>query len=195
MQNGDTIFVATTDSIQIFKNGKKVAQETMKSPKAPSSIAANPAVSGEFAVGSEDTHVYIYTSSGSSITLKTTLSSSHREVTALAYSSSGEYLAAGDSSGKIILYAMSGGEYSVKTPRWAYHVGRISCLKFNDAGTHCVSGSLDTHVYVWSTLDVGKYIAIKNASKDGVWGVAWVGEKRIVSAGGDGAVKVWDVAI
>jgi WD40 repeat protein len=58
-----------------------------------------------------------------------------------------------------------------------------------------VSASLDTHVYVWSTLDFGKYIAIKNASKDGVWGVAWVGDKKIVSSGGDGAIKVWDVAI
>jgi WD repeat-containing protein 1 (actin-interacting protein 1) len=116
-------------------------------------------------------------------------------VTALAYSPSGEYLAAGDSSGKIILYGVSSGEYIVKTQLWAYHVARITSLKFNHEGTHCVSGSLDTHVYVWSALEFGKYIAIKNASKDGVWGVAWVGPKRIVSSGGDGAVKVWDVAI
>lgn len=42
---------------------------------------------------------------------------------------------------------------------------------------------------------MGKYIAIKGASKDGVWGVSWVGEKRIASSGGDAAVKIWDITI
>jgi hypothetical protein len=52
-QNGNTIFVATKDNIQVFQNGKKVVQEAMKTPKTPSAIAANPAVPGEFAVGAE----------------------------------------------------------------------------------------------------------------------------------------------
>ena len=56
-----------------------------------------------------------------------------------------------------------------------------------------MSGSLDTNVYVWSTENVGKYVAIKGASKDGVWGVGWVGEGRVVSAGGDASIKIWDV--
>jgi WD repeat-containing protein 1 (actin-interacting protein 1) len=58
-----------------------------------------------------------------------------------------------------------------------------------------VSGSLDTHVYVWNTQNVGKYIAIKGASKDGVWGVNWLGDKKIASTGGDAAVKIWAVTI
>ena len=56
-----------------------------------------------------------------------------------------------------------------------------------------MSGSLDTNVYVWNTDSVGKYVAIKGASKDGVWGVGWVGEGGVVSAGGDASVKIWDV--
>jgi len=116
-------------------------------------------------------------------------------VTALAYSPSGDFLAVGDSSGKIVLYSVSAGEYTVKTSRWSFHVGRITSLEFNSTGTHCVSGSLDTNVYIWSTQNVGKYIAIKGASKDGVWGVGWVGETKIVSTGGDAAVKVWEITI
>lgn len=58
-----------------------------------------------------------------------------------------------------------------------------------------MSGSLDTNVYIWSTQNVGKYIAIKSASKDGVWGVNWIGDKKIASTGGDAAVKIWDVTI
>lgn len=101
----------------------------------------------------------------------------------------------GDSSGKIILYTVSSGEYSAKTSRWSFHVARITALEFNATGTHCVSGSLDTNVYVWSTQSVGKYIAIKGASKDGVSGVAWIGDTKIVSSGGDAAIKVWEVSI
>jgi WD40 repeat protein len=123
------------------------------------------------------------------------LTGSRAQITSLAYSPSGEYLAAGDSSGKIIVYSISSGDYTVKSRAWAFHVARITSLKFNSTGSHCVSGSLDTHVYIWSTLSFNKYIAIKNASKDGVWGVSWLGENRVVSSGGDGAVKVWDVAI
>jgi WD40 repeat protein len=100
----------------------------------------------------------------------------------------------GDSTGKIVLYTVSG-DYEVKTSRWSFHVARITSLEFNAAGTHCVSGSLDTNIYVWSTQSVGKYIAINGASKDGVWGVSWVGEKRIASSGGDAAVKIWDITI
>jgi len=51
VQNGDTIFLATIKDIQISHKGKKLVQETTK--YAPSAIAANPAVSGEFAVGAE----------------------------------------------------------------------------------------------------------------------------------------------
>jgi WD repeat-containing protein 1 (actin-interacting protein 1) len=122
------------------------------------------------------------------------LTGSRAHITSLAYSPKGDFLAVGDSTGKIVLYTVSG-DYEVKTSRWSFHVARITSLEFNAVGTHCVSGSLDTNVYVWSTQSVGKYIAIKGASKDGVWGVSWVGEKRIASSGGDAAVKIWDITI
>jgi hypothetical protein len=51
VQNGDTVFVATIKDIQISQKGKKLVQETTKF--TPSAIAANPAHSGEFAVGAE----------------------------------------------------------------------------------------------------------------------------------------------
>jgi WD repeat-containing protein 1 (actin-interacting protein 1) len=38
-----------------------------------------------------------------------------------------------------------------------------------------------------------KNIAIKNAGPGGVNAVLWVGEKRLASAGQEGAVRVWDV--
>jgi WD repeat-containing protein 1 (actin-interacting protein 1) len=190
-QDSETVFLATITDIQVLQRGRKLVQEKPKF--VPSAIAANPVVKGEFAVGSEDTKVYIYTHAGSALKLKATLTSSRSGITALAYNPQGTFLAVGDSSGKIVLYTVSGGETTLKTSRWAFHVSRITSLAFNATGTRCVSGSLDTNVYVWSTESVGKYVAIKGAAKDGVWGVAWVGEERVVSAGGDGALKVWEI--
>ena len=51
VQNGDTVFVATIKDFQILQKGKKLVQE--KTKFTPSAIAANPAISGEFAVGAE----------------------------------------------------------------------------------------------------------------------------------------------
>ena len=51
VQNGDIVFVATVKDVQILQKGKKLVQESTK--YTPSAIAANPAVTGEFAVGSE----------------------------------------------------------------------------------------------------------------------------------------------
>lgn len=51
VQNGDTVLIATINSIQITQKGKKLVQQSTKF--TPSAIAANPAVSGEFAVGAD----------------------------------------------------------------------------------------------------------------------------------------------
>lgn len=50
-QKGDIVFVATIKDIQVLQKGRKLVQE--KTKFTPSAIAANPAVSGEFAVGAE----------------------------------------------------------------------------------------------------------------------------------------------
>ena len=51
VQDGETVFLATINDIQIIEQGKKLLQEKVKF--TPSAIAANPRVKGEFAVGSE----------------------------------------------------------------------------------------------------------------------------------------------
>ena len=38
-------------------------------------------------------------------------------------------------------------------------------------------------------------LKVEGASGDGVYGVGWVGDKRIVTTGHDAAVKMWDVEI
>ena len=77
----------------------------------------------------------------------------------MAYSPSGDLLAAGDAGGKIIVY-----DAATRTPKitqWVFHTGRISSIAWSADGKHAASGALDTHVYVWSVDKPMRNIAIK----------------------------------
>ncbi|PSR70597.1 hypothetical protein PHLCEN_2v13535 [Hermanssonia centrifuga] len=77
--------------------------------------------------------------------------------------------------------------------RWSNHSGRVLSLAWSADGKHCASGSLDTHVYVWSIAKPMKNIAIKNAAAGSVNAVFWLGETKLGSAGADGCVRTWDI--
>ena len=97
-------------------------------------------------------------------------------------------------SGKLILFDPK--ERKLVTSRWANHSARINSLSWTSDSAHCASGSLDTHVYIWSVAKLMKNIPIKNAGPGGVNGVLWLdGGKagRLVSTGFDGCVRIWDV--
>ena len=98
------------------------------------------------------------------------------------------------SSGKLILFDPK--ERKLVTSRWANHSARINSLSWTSDSAYCASGSLDTHVYIWSVAKLMKNIPIKNAGPGGVNGVLWLdGGKagRLVSTGFDGCVRIWDV--
>lgn len=79
------------------------------------------------------------------------------------------------------------------TSRWSFHTGRINSLAWTADGKHCASGSLDTHVYVWSVDKPMRNIAVKNAGPGGISAVFWVGPKTLASAGADGCVRTWEI--
>ena len=83
------------------------------------------------------------------------------------------------------------------TGRWSFHTARIHSLSWTADSQHCASGSLDTHVYVWSVPKPIKNIAIKNAVPGGVNTVFWLdgdGKKgKLICAGADACVRVLDV--
>ena len=84
----------------------------------------------------------------------------------------------------------------VFTSRWVNHSGRIHSFSWTADSQYCASGSLDTHVYIWSVGKPAKSTAIKNAGPGGVNAVLWLdGGKngRLVSAGADACVRGWDV--
>ena len=101
----------------------------------------------------------------------------------------GKYVAEED---KIVLFDAR--EHKMITGRWSFHTARINALAWTADGQHCASGSLDTHVYVWSVPKPMKNIAVKNAGPGGVNAVFWLGDKKLASAGADGCVREWEVS-
>lgn len=82
------------------------------------------------------------------------------------------------------------------TSRWAHHSARVNSFSWTADSAHCASGSLDTHVYIWSVAKIMKNIPIKNAGPGGVNGVLWLdGGKggKLISTGFDGVVRSWEV--
>lgn len=183
------VYAATVSGIDIFANDSLVGGLPTKD-FTPTSIAA----SGSWvAVGDDANVVHIYTADGNKLSPKEKLTISTAQITALEFSPDGAYLAAGNSSGKIVVYDTK--SWEVKTDRWSAHTARVTCISWNAGSTHAVSGGLDTNVFVWSLKAPGKRVKAPNAHKDGVNGVCWVdGDKKIASTGGDAALKIWDVS-
>ena len=180
----DSVVVATHKGIEIFTDGQK--EKEIITTFSPSAITASKIT---IAVGGDDNKLHIYSSS---LSLQKELDDPSSLITALAFSSQGDLLAVGFSSGKIVVYKTD--DWSIAISRWSSHTGRVTSIAWNSAGTHAVSGGLDTNIFVWSVAKPGSRVKASNAHKDGVNGAAWIdGDQKVISVGGDAAVKVWKI--
>ena len=181
--------VATPSAILIYSNGSQIGSEAIKF--TPTSIAAKENI---VAVGGEDKAVHIYTISSTSLTPVTELKDPTAAISALAFSSSNQRLAVGLSNGKIFVYTLSSpSDWTLTTNRWSAHTARVTCISWSPDGEKAVSGGLDTNVFAWSLADPGKRVKVLNAHKDGVSGIVWAEESKVISCGADAAVKCWKV--
>ena len=181
--------VATANGITMYSDGSEVGKQKLPSP--PTCIAA----SGELvAAGSDDKRVRLFkASSPTSFDSMTELQEPTHPISALAFSPDGSHLAVGLSSGKIFAYSNVSGSWTLETNRWSAHTARVTSIAWSPDGKKAVSGALDTNVFVWSLADPGKRVKALNAHKEGVGGVVWAEEGKVVSVGADAAVKVWKV--
>lgn len=188
------VIVAQLESVIVYQDGEEVGELPLKS--STTSLAA---AGTSVAIGGADSSLKFFTVTPNKAPkqIASVDKVSAAPITAVAFSREGTLIAAGDSSGKIFVYKLEGGSGSppeLVTNRWSSaHTAKITSIAWNEAGTHAVSGSLDTNIFVWSLKDPGARVKATNAHKEGVNGVAWLGEK-IVSCGFDAAVKVWEVS-
>ncbi|KAL6714712.1 WD40 repeat-like protein [Lecanora helva] len=179
--------IATHKGLFILSQNDNSILKQITTPYAPTILAAN---SSHIAVGGDDSAQHMYDHD-----LKEIKSIPHpSSVTALSFapsSSSTPYLAVGFASGKILVYELDNPEPVIT--RWSSHTGRVTSIDWDAQGARAVSGALDTNIFVWSVKKPGQRVSVGAAHKEGVNGVRWAGEDRVVSVGGDAAVKVWKV--
>ncbi|SNX85387.1 probable actin interacting protein 1 [Melanopsichium pennsylvanicum] len=179
------VVVVGASGIDIIENGNK-SHTPIKYTPTSVTISAD---ASHVAVGAEDGKVYLYTHTCGTLSEYGILTNNRSAVTALGFDSQLSLLAAGESNGKIQVYDFA--TKSLKIAHWVFHSARINDVKFSPDGTHAISASLDTHVYVWSVKKPMKNIAIKNAHANGVQAVAWLSNDEFASAGADAVVKTW----
>ncbi|KAF5310738.1 hypothetical protein D9619_007892 [Psilocybe cf. subviscida] len=184
-----TVFVAELGVVEAFRANQKVFET--KPSYEPGAVAASGSL---IAIGGDDRKVRLNEWDGKALKEVAVLEGNQGAVSALAFSPDGKYLISGDSSGKLVLFDPA--ERKLVTSRWAHHSARVNSLSWTADSAHCASGSLDTHVYIWSVAKIMRNIPIKNAGPGGVNGVLWVdGGKggKLVSTGFDGVVRAWEV--
>ena len=180
-----SIIVATHKGISILSQKDNSIIKQISTSYSPTVLAASPT---HIAVGGDDSAQHMYHAD-----LQELKTLSHPSpVTAFSFSpSSNAYLAVGFASGKIIVYEPNNPEPVIT--RWSSHTGRVTSIDWDESGQRAVSGGLDTNIFVWSVKKPGQRVSVGGAHKDGVNGVRWAGEGKVVSVGGDAAVKVWRV--
>ncbi|KAL9940040.1 hypothetical protein V8E36_000745 [Tilletia maclaganii] len=192
------IFVGTPAGIDILTSlppsgGKThVAQSyTISSIAASSSAAGGKGTT--VAVGAEDgkVHIYDFVEGGSPGLKEVHTIAKAGAISALAFSNDGALLAVGEGNGKITLFNTA--DWSLKTSQWAFHTARVQTIQFSPDNTHAISGSLDTHVFVWSVAKPMKRIQVPKAHANGVTAVSWLDDASFASAGADACIKVWDL--
>lgn len=182
--------VALADDVVsvLSKDGKKVIQK--KFSYEPAAIDMTDSIVVVSDARSFETHFYAASSLEpiQGHTLKSIAKPASARI-----SSDGAFLAVGDSSGKIVLYDIE--NRKVKTSRWVFHTARVTSISWRSDSKYAVSGSVDGSVIVYSVERPMSNLRASGAHKEGVNGVAWMGNDSVVSVGGDATVKVWSVKI
>lgn len=126
--------------------------------------------------------------------LQATLEGHIKEVSALRFAPSGEFLASADAGNKILVWTLTGERpEKVVTSEWCLHTARINCLDWLPGGRRLISGSLDRHIYVWDIDATKTKVHVPEAHKGGVTAIVACGERSFASVGHDGFLLVHEL--
>ncbi|KAM6503376.1 WD40-repeat-containing domain protein [Amanita muscaria] len=186
----DTVFVVEQNGIEAFRSNQKVHEE--KTSYSPTAIAAF----GNLVAVGDERNVRLYDWDGKALKAAGTLEGNTGSISALAFSPDGKLIASGDSNGRIVL--SNAIDKKLVTTRWSFHSARINSFAWTSDSLYCASGSLDTHICIFSVTKPLKNIPIRNAGPGGVNVVLWLGETagktvKLASAGADACVRTWEV--
>lgn len=185
--NGSFAIVCGLNSILVIKD-RKIASTTEVKYQT-SSVAVSPDGT-QVSVGSKDNKIYVYSISGSTLTLSDTLTEHRGEVSSVQYSPDGKYLASSDSNREIIVW--ENGKRIVSG--WVFHTAKVSAIAWSPNSVRIASVGVDGNLFVWNVQQPNVRAQVKKAHYGGGNVVVWVSDEVIASGGQDCAIKLWSVS-
>jgi len=181
----DIVVVSAHDSVVVFDQQNVTHKLPVKFE--PSCIAISPNKT-EVAVGSKtDNNIHVFTLGQGKLTEKYIIEDHRGNVSALAYSPCGRYLAAGDGNREVKVFE----HQKCIVAGWVFHTSKIMSIAWSPDSNYVVSGSIDSGVIIWYVHDNNKRITLKLAHPGGVRGVLFTDNNTVVSVGEDCAMKSW----
>jgi WD40 repeat protein len=184
--NGIAVVVGG-NTVIVVKGGKIASRTTVKFDVTRVAINNDDT---EVAVGGKDFKVHVFSLNGSgNLDAKYELADHRGEITALAYSPDGQFLAVGDGNREVI--AWRGTER--KTTGWVFHTTRINSVAWSPDSTHIASVGTDSNLIIWNVTDPTTRIVQKNAHYGGATEVVWIDSSTVLTGGQDCSLKSWSL--
>jgi len=182
------VVVSAHDSVIVFE-GHNI---THKFPTKfePVCIALSPNKS-EVAVGSKsDQLIHVFSLEHGKLTEKYVIDDHRGNVSTLAYSPCGRYLASGDTNREVKVFE----NQKCIVSGWVHHTSKIMSVAWSPDSNFVVTGSVDSAVIIWYVHDNNKRIHLKLAHPGGVRGVLFTDSNTVVSVGEDCSMKSWSIS-
>lgn len=109
-------------------------------------------------------------------------------VLSLKFSPNGEWLATGDTSGRVRLWRVSDGQ---PDRTWQGHTWCTKAVCFSPDGKYLASGSYDSSIKIWD-LQTGRCLRTLQEHLNLVMAVEWSHDSRTLISAELRAVKIWD---
>ncbi|VDM38101.1 unnamed protein product [Toxocara canis] len=200
--DGRTVAVACQKAVLLFVNQKPTLTHNTSFEVSCISLSGDGRC---VAVGGQDSKLRVFEVNGSQLVQKKELGHSGA-LTSTAWSPDGSHLVATDTARRVVPYSVEKGFAVASDKEWTFHTARVNCCAWSDDGRFVATGGLDTNVIVWDMMNTGEHpiiirgefiILLILANHSGahsmspVNGVAWLGPRKILSAGQDSVLKTW----
>ncbi|CAH1426588.1 unnamed protein product [Lactuca virosa] len=146
----------------------------------------------EAIVGGQDGKLHMYSVKGDTLSEEAVLEKHRGAITVIRYSPDVSMFGSADANREAVVWDRASRE--VKLKNMLYHTARINSLAWSPDNKMVATGSLDTCVIVYEIdKPASSRTTVKGANLGGVYSVAFVDEKTVISSGEDACIRLWEI--